>query len=123
MQSAVLDLWTWKKAEFLGIRYSYNKHKKTNHKNWETPKAMETKKHNFFRGENYLKIFALSKITHLTTGTTSAPIHQLSKMQKDFISNKIKPKIKNSTLRNGLQDGGLKKLIVNQRLLVFNLRW
>lgn len=84
---------------------------------------METKKLNFIRGENYLKIFALSKITHLTTGTTSAPIHQLSKMQKDFISNKIKPKIKNSTLRNGLQDGGLKKLIVNQRLLVFNLRW
>ena len=84
---------------------------------------MKTKENNFLMEDNYLKILASSKITHLAIGTSSATIHQLSKIQKHFIWNKIKRKIKSSTLHNDLQDGSFKKLIVNQKLLIFNLRW
>ena len=47
-------------------------------------------------------------------------INQLIKVEKDFIWNKMKPKIKNSTLYD-YEVGSLKMLISNKKLLVFNV--
>ena len=66
----------------------------------------------FKRRITIFKSLALPKIIDFVLVKTipNEIIDQLSKMQKDFIWNKLKPKIKISTLYNNFQDGSLKNL-------------
>ena len=66
----------------------------------------------FKRRITIFKTLALPKIIDFVLVKTipNEIIDQLSKMQKDFIWNKLKPKIKRSTLYNNFQDGSLKNL-------------
>ena len=60
------------------------------------------------------KSMALSIITHLALVKTIPPsiIDQLNKTQKNFIWNRLNSKIKNSTINNNYENGGLKMLIL-----------
>ena len=66
----------------------------------------------FKRRITIFKILALSKIIDFALVKTipNEIIDQLSKMERYFIWNKMKPKIKKSTLYNNFQDDGLKNL-------------
>ena len=64
----------------------------------------------FKRRITTFKTLASSKIIDFALVKTipNEVIDQRSKMQKDLTWNKMKPKIKKSTLYNNFQDGGLK---------------
>ena len=66
----------------------------------------------FKRGITIFKILPLSKIIDFALVKTipNQIIDQPSKMERDFIWNKMKPKIKKFTLYNNFQDDGLKNL-------------
>ena len=55
------------------------------------------------------KLLALSKITHLVLMKTIPPsiTDKLNKTQKNFILNGLNPKIKNSTINNNYENGGI----------------
>ena len=64
-----------------------------------------------------LKSLAVSKILYVA-GMNLVPIgviEQIQKIQKKFIWNGKKPKIKHTTLINEYQDGGLKDVVLKQR--------
>ena len=64
------------------------------------------------------KSLAISKLIHLAlvTEIPTTTINLLTKIQMEFIWKKKKWKIKNSTLCNGYEYGGLKVLISFQKL-------
>ena len=68
------------------------------------------------------KSLALSKITHLALAKTIPPsqrpsiIDQLNKTQKNFISNGLNPKIKNSTINNNCENGGLRDVNIAAKI-------
>lgn len=66
-----------------------------------------------------------SKIIHLALVKTipNATIDQLSKMQKDFILNKMKWKIKNSILHSNLHDGGLINVNIKSKIISLQGAW
>ena len=71
------------------------------------------------------KSFALSKITHLALVKTIPPsiIDQLNKTQKNFIWNGLNPKIKNSTIDNTNENGGLKNVNIAAKISSFQSSW
>ena len=118
--------------KILGIHYSYDKILE-NEKNF--------KKH-ILNTEGILKIWrlrnltlegkiivfktlVLSKITHLALVKTipKLTIEQLSKIQKGFIWNSMKPKIKHSTLCNNYQDGSLKNVNIESKIISLQCSW
>ena len=118
--------------KILGIHYSYDKILE-NEKNF--------KKH-ILNIEGILKIWrlrnltlenkiivfeklALSKITHLALVKTipKSTIEQLNMIQKGFIWNSMKPKIKHSTLCNNYQDGGLKNVNIESKIISLQCSW
>lgn len=70
-------------------------------------------------------IITTSKIIHLALVKTipNATIDQLSKMQKDFISNKMKQKIQNSILHSNLHDGGLIYVNIKSKIISLQGAW
>ena len=103
--------------KILGIHYSYNKQLE-NDKNFKkyiakienVLKLWRERNLSFERKITVFKSLALSKITHLALVKTIPPsiIEQLNKTQKNFIWNGLNPKIKNSTINNNYENGGLK---------------
>ena len=107
--------------KILEIHYSYNKQLE-NDKNFEKYIAKIENVLKLWRARNLslegkitvFKSLALSKITHLALVKTIPPsiIDQLNKTQKNFIWNELNPKIKNSTINNNYENGGLKNIAV-----------
>ena len=71
------------------------------------------------------KTLAISKIIHLALITTiSTPIiNQLEKIQKDFIWNGKKAKIKQKTLCNSYENGGLKNVDIKTKVSSLQCSW
>ena len=71
------------------------------------------------------KSLALSKITHLSLVKTIPPsiIDQLNKIQKNFIWNGLNPKIKNSTINNNYENGGLKNINIAAKISSLQSSW
>ena len=71
------------------------------------------------------KSLALSKITHLALVKTVPPsiIDRLNKTQKNFISNGFNPKIKNSTINNNYENGGLKNVNIATKINSLQISW
>ena len=103
--------------KILEIHYSYNKQLE-NDENFKKYIAKIENVLKLWRARNsslegkitVFKSLALSKMTHLALVKTIPPsiIDQLNKTQKNFIWNGLKPKIKNSTINNNYENGGLK---------------
>ena len=71
------------------------------------------------------KSLALSKITHLALVKTIPPtiIDQLNKTQKNLIWNGLSPKIKNSTINNNYENGGLKNVNIAAKISSLQSSW
>ena len=71
------------------------------------------------------KSLALSKITYLALVKTIPPsiIDQLNKTQKNFIWNGLNPKIKNSTINNNYENGGLKNVNIATKISSLQSSW
>ena len=71
------------------------------------------------------KSLALSKITHLAFAKTIplSIIDQLNKTQKNFFWNGFNPKIKNSTINNNYENGGLKNVIIAAKISSLQSSW
>ena len=71
------------------------------------------------------KTLALSKIIHmaLVKVIPTSTIDLLNKIQKQFIWNNLKPKIKQSTLCNNYQDGALKNVNINVKIVSLQCSW
>ena len=103
--------------EILGIHHSYNEQLENN-ENFKKHIAKIENVLKLWRARNVslewkttvFKSLALSKITRLALVKTIPPsiIYQLNKTQKNFIWNGLNPKIKNSTINNNHENGGLK---------------
>ena len=65
------------------------------------------------------KTLAISKIVHLALVTTFPPdiLNHLKKIQKDFLWYQKYPKIKHSTLRNTYENGGLKNVDIEYKII------
>ena len=65
------------------------------------------------------KSLALSKIIHLALVKTipNTTVEELNKIQKNFIWNNSKPKIKNCTLSSSYLDGGLKNFNIKAKIV------
>ena len=72
-----------------------------------------------------LQKLTLSKITHLVLVKTIPPciIDQLNKTQKNFIWKGLNPKIKNSTINNNYQNGGLKNINIAAKISSLQNSW
>ena len=66
------------------------------------------------------KSLALSQITYLALVKTIPPsiIDQLKKTQKNFIWKRLNPKIKNSTINNNYENGGLNNVNIAAKLIL-----
>ena len=78
--------------------------------------------------EGKIKVFkslALSKITHLALVKTIPPsiIDQLNKTQKNFIWNALNLKIKNLTINNNYENGGLKNVNIAAKISSLQSSW
>ena len=71
------------------------------------------------------KSLVLSKITHLALVKTIPPsiIDQLNKTQKNFIWNGLNPKIKNLTINNNYENGGLKNVNTAAKISSLQSSW
>ena len=71
------------------------------------------------------KSLALSKIIHLALVKTipNTTVEKLSKIQKNFIWNNSKPKIKNCTLSGNYLDGGLKNVNIKAKIIILQCSW
>ena len=71
------------------------------------------------------KSLALSKITHLALVKTIplSIIDQLNKTQKNFIWNGLNPNIKNSTINNNYENGGLKNVNIAAKISSLQSSW
>ena len=118
--------------KILGIHYSYNQtlENEENFKNHITQiesvlKLWRTKNLTLEGKVAVFKTLALSKIIHLALVKTIpvSTVEQLNKIQKDFIWNKSKPKIKNTTLSSDFQDGGLKNVNIKTKITSLQCSW
>ena len=77
------------------------------------------------KGKLQFKSLAPSKITHLALVKTIPPsiIDQLNKTQKNFIWNRLNPKIKNSTINNNYENGGLKNVNIAAKISSYQSSW
>ena len=71
------------------------------------------------------KSLALSKITHLDLVKTIpfSIIDQLNKTQKNFIWNGLNTKMKNSTINNNYENGGLKNVNIAVKISSLQSSW
>ena len=71
------------------------------------------------------KSLALSKTTYLALVKTIPPsiIDQLNKTQKNFIWNGLNPKIKNSTVNNNYENGGIKNVNIATKISSLQSSW
>ena len=71
------------------------------------------------------KSLAVSKIIHLamTTSIHKSTITQLENIQRDFIWQGKKPKIKHDTLCQNYENGGLKNVDINAKVLSLQCSW
>ena len=71
------------------------------------------------------KSLALSKIIHLALVKTIPKniIEQLNKIQKEFIWNNLKAKIKNSVLCADYKDGGMKNVNIENKIISLQCSW
>ena len=118
--------------KILGIHYSYNKQLE-NDENFKKYIAKIENVLKLWRARNLslegkitvFKSLALSKITHLALVKTIPPsiINQLNKTQKNFIWNGLNPKIKNSTINNNYENGGLKNVNIAAKISSLQSSW
>ena len=116
----------------LGIHYSYNKQIE-NDENFKKYIAKIENALKLWRARNLslegkitvFKSLALSKITHLALVKKLPPsiIDQLNKTQKNFIWNGLNPKIKNSTINNNYENGGLKNVNIAAKISSLQSSW
>ena len=118
--------------KILGIHYSYNKQLENddNFKKYiakiENVLKLWTVRSLSLEGKiTVFKSLALSKITHLTLVKIMPPsiIDQLNKTQKNFISNKLNPKTKNSTINNNYENEGLKDINIAAKTSSLQSSW
>ena len=117
--------------KILGIHYSYNKQlendsfKKYVAKIENLLKLWRARNLSLERKITVFKSLALSKITHLALVKTIPPsiIDQLNKTQKNFIWNGLNPKIKNSTINNNYENGGLKNVNIAAKISSLQSSW
>ena len=71
------------------------------------------------------KSLAVSKIIHLALVKKIRPsiIDQLNNTQKNFIWNGLNPKIKNSTIYNNYENGGLKNVNIAAKISSLQTSW
>ena len=71
------------------------------------------------------KTLAISKILHLSlvTNVPTQTTNELNKIQKEFIWNGSKPKIKHSTLCNKYENGGLKNMDILSYIVSLQCSW
>ena len=71
------------------------------------------------------KTLAFSIIVHLALVTTFPPdiLNHLKKIQKDFLWYQKYPKIKHSTLRNTYENGGLKNVDIEYKIISLQCSW
>ena len=118
--------------KILGIHYSYNKQLE-NEENFKKYTAKTENVLKLWRARNLslggkttvFKSLALSKITHLAHVKTMPPSikDQLNKTQKNFIWNGLNPKIKNSTINNNYENGGLKNVNIAAKISSLQSPW
>ena len=118
--------------KILGIYFSYNK-KLENKKNFLDHITEIQKVVNIWKMPNLLllgkitifKTLALSKIIHLALvfNVPTATIELLSKMQKEFLWGKNKSEIKQDTLCNDYENGGLKSVDIFSKIVSLQCSW
>ena len=118
--------------KILGIHYSYNKQIE-NDENFKKYIAKTENVLKLWRARNLslegkitvFKSLAISKITHLAYDKTIPPsiIDQLNNKQKNFIWNGLNPKIKNSTINNNYENGGLKNVNIAAKISSLQSSW
>ena len=113
--------------KILGIHYSYNKQLENdeNFKKYiaKIENVLKLRRARNLSLEGKITVFkslTLSKITHLVLVKTTPPsiIDQLNKTQKNFIWNGLNPKIKNSTINNNYENGGLKNVDIGAKISI-----
>ena len=112
--------------QLLGISFSYNKKLETK-ENFiryvrKTEKVLKLWRMKNLTVEGKITIFkpsAIYKIMHLSlvTNIPSEIINELNKILKEFIWNENNPKIKNTTLRNKYENGGLKNVDISSKII------
>ena len=112
--------------QLLGISFSYNKKLETK-ENFiryvrKIEKVLKLWRMKNLTVEGKITIFkpsAIYKIMHLSLVTTipSEIINELNKILKEFIWNENNPKIKNTTLRNKYENGGLKNVDISSKII------
>ena len=89
-------------------------------KNWEELKLWRARNLLLEGKITVFKSLALSQITYLALVKTIPPsiIDQLKKTQKNFIWKRLNPKIKNSTINNNYENGGLNNVNIAAKLIL-----
>ena len=118
--------------KILGIHYSYNKQLE-NDENFKKYIGKIENVLKLWRARNLslegktkvFKSLALSEITHLALAKTiQAPIiDQLNKAQRNFMWNGLNPKIKNLTINNNYENGGLKNVNIAAKISSLQSSW
>ena len=118
--------------KILGIHFCYNKILQ-NEKNFITHVKNIEKILRVWRMRNLtlhgkitiFKTLAISKIVHLALVTTFPPdiLNHLKKIQKDFLWYQKYPRIKHSTLRNTYENGGLKNVDIEYKIISLQCSW
>ena len=112
--------------QLLGISFSYNKKLETKEnfiryvrkiekvlKLWRMKNLTVEGKITIFKPSAIYKIMHLSLVTNIP----SEIINELNKILKEFIWNENNPKIKNTTLRNKYENGGLKNVDISSKII------
>ena len=120
-----IDL-TKETIKILGIHYSYNKHIQVEKNFYDHVKAIETvlkvwrMRNLTLQGKiTIFKTLAISKIVHLALvlPVPSSVIKELNKIQQNFIWSGKNSKIKHGTLCNDYENGGLKNIDIESKMI------
>ena len=126
-----IDL-TKETIKILGIHYSYIKHIQVEKNFYDHVKAIETvlkawrMRNLTLQGKiTIFKTLAISKIVHLALvlPVPSSVIKELNKIQQNFIWSGKNSKIKHGTLRNDYENGGLKNLDIESKMISLRCSW
>ena len=123
---------TKEKIKILGIHYSYNKHIQVEKNFYDHVKAIETvlkvwrMRNLTLQGKiTIFKTLAISKIVHLALvlPVPSSVIKELNKIQQNFIWSGKNSKIKHGTLCNDYENGGLKNVDIESKMISLRCSW
>ena len=131
-----IDL-TKETIKILGIHYSYNKHIQVEKKFYDHVKAIETvlkawrMRNLTLQGKiTIFKTLAISKLVHLALVlpvifgiTCNSVIKELNKIQQNFIWSGKNSKIKHGTLCNDYENGGLKNVDIESKMISLRCLW